>query len=416
MLCTVFTYRSLNSAAASSYQQLRNSQLQKKPAIEKTLQERLQEARLPKHMRGGNEHYKEQLSQREAELLQRARKAMGWQRLVYEAFPDSWQAGPFAVSCAGLYITKIKPPGEEAHGSTQQDGEGAPLWQRRMAGAFALGPIPSVLRPALDSGAQQALFDAGAGRWLLHWKGKVPTATADEHAAYHATHISAALAHHHNLPQPTQRTKEPRQAAVFHPALASCRARRQSRERAKIQGHGRDMQHPSVALDCHACSNTWSWEVVVQFVQRGIEEEWLEERTEEVPLQDLTRFDLAVGLALHMLEVSAQFQRVLDIRRKFKEMLTGLRYVHHQGLIHRNLKPDNLFLDRSGTVKIGDFTTTRLLDIPFQVYTPEDPKERDRSGREMRRLWYRARGARFTHLVGMLWVVGLRLHYLAGDT
>merc|ERR1719287_381565 len=43
-----------------------------------------------------------------------------------------------------------------------------------------------------------------------------------------------------------------------------------------------------------------------------------------------------------------------------------------------------------GVVKLGDFTTTRMLDIPFQSYTPEDSKERERSGREMRRLWYRA--------------------------
>eukprot|EP00428_Durinskia_dybowskii_P049994 CAMPEP_0170331908 /NCGR_PEP_ID=MMETSP0116_2-20130129/66941_1 /TAXON_ID=400756 /ORGANISM="Durinskia baltica, Strain CSIRO CS-38" /LENGTH=654 /DNA_ID=CAMNT_0010585185 /DNA_START=1 /DNA_END=1966 /DNA_ORIENTATION=- len=58
--------------------------------------------------------------------------------------------------------------------------------------------------------------------------------------------------------------------------------------------------------------------------------------------------------------------------------------------MHRNLKPDNIFIDQRGCVKLGDFTTTRMLDIPLQAYTPEDPKERDRSGREMRRLWYRA--------------------------
>ena len=81
--------------------------------------------------------------------------------------------------------------------------------------------------------------------------------------------------------------------------------------------------------------------------------------------------------------------RMNDIRWNFAQMLTGLKYLHHQGLMHRNLKPDNIFIDQKGTVKIGDFTTTRMLDIPFQAYTPEDPKERDRSGREMRRLWYR---------------------------
>jgi len=90
------------------------------------------------------------------------------------------------------------------------------------------------------------------------------------------------------------------------------------------------------------------------------------------------------------LEAQATCERLVDIRVKFRQLLTGLSFVHHQGVMHRNLKPDNIFITVAGTVKIGDFTTTRVLDIPFQAYTPEDPKERDRSGREMRRLWYRA--------------------------
>jgi len=90
------------------------------------------------------------------------------------------------------------------------------------------------------------------------------------------------------------------------------------------------------------------------------------------------------------LEMMMSLERCVDIRVKFRQVLTGLSHLHHQGIMHRNLKPDNLFLDLNGTVKLGDFTTTRMLDIPFQAYTPEDPKERDRSGREMKRLWYRA--------------------------
>ena len=31
-----------------------------------------------------------------------------------------------------------------------------------------------------------------------------------------------------------------------------------------------------------------------------------------------------------------------------------------------------------------------MVTVPHFQYTPEDPKERDRSGREARRLWYRA--------------------------
>lgn len=90
------------------------------------------------------------------------------------------------------------------------------------------------------------------------------------------------------------------------------------------------------------------------------------------------------------LDGTGSCERLVAIRIKFRQLLTGLSFIHHQGVMHRNLKPDNLFLDHQGNVKIGDFTTPRMLDIPVQAYTPEDPKERDRSGREMRRLWYRA--------------------------
>ena len=58
--------------------------------------------------------------------------------------------------------------------------------------------------------------------------------------------------------------------------------------------------------------------------------------------------------------------------------------------MHRNLKPDNVLVERDDQVKLSDFSLCRLALIPHVAYTPEDPKERERSGREARRLWYRA--------------------------
>lgn len=58
--------------------------------------------------------------------------------------------------------------------------------------------------------------------------------------------------------------------------------------------------------------------------------------------------------------------------------------------MHRNLKPDNIMVSENGSVIITDFCLSRLTCIPHSCYTPEDPKERERSGREGRRLWYRA--------------------------
>ena len=41
--------------------------------------------------------------------------------------------------------------------------------------------------------------------------------------------------------------------------------------------------------------------------------------------------------------------------RMFREIIEGLLHIHSQGMIHRDLKPVNIFLDSSDQVKIGDF-------------------------------------------------------------
>jgi serine/threonine protein kinase len=72
------------------------------------------------------------------------------------------------------------------------------------------------------------------------------------------------------------------------------------------------------------------------------------------------------------------------------QILQGVSYCHHRGLMHRNLKPDNVLLTEDEQVKLSDFSLSRIIMHPHVPYTPEDPKERERSGREARRLWYRA--------------------------
>lgn len=41
--------------------------------------------------------------------------------------------------------------------------------------------------------------------------------------------------------------------------------------------------------------------------------------------------------------------------RLFREIIEGLTHLHQQGMIHRDLKPVNIFLDSNDHVKIGDF-------------------------------------------------------------
>lgn len=78
-----------------------------------------------------------------------------------------------------------------------------------------------------------------------------------------------------------------------------------------------------------------------------------------------------------------------------------MHQLHNHQIIHRNLKPENIFVDLHDIdqpvtianikqLRIGDLMFGREVDFPDRAYTPEDPKERDRSGREARRMWYKA--------------------------
>lgn len=44
----------------------------------------------------------------------------------------------------------------------------------------------------------------------------------------------------------------------------------------------------------------------------------------------------------------------------FRQLVTGVKYCHNQGVCHRDLKPENLLLDESGLLKISDFGLSAL--------------------------------------------------------
>lgn len=61
------------------------------------------------------------------------------------------------------------------------------------------------------------------------------------------------------------------------------------------------------------------------------------------------------------------------------QLLRGVAYCHQQRVLHRDLKPQNLLINREGALKLADFGLARAFGIPVRSYT-----------HEVVTLWYRA--------------------------
>jgi len=61
------------------------------------------------------------------------------------------------------------------------------------------------------------------------------------------------------------------------------------------------------------------------------------------------------------------------------QLLQGMLFCHQRRVLHRDMKPQNLLIDKNGCIKIADFGLARAFGIPVRVYT-----------HEVVTLWYRA--------------------------
>ncbi|PRP79934.1 hypothetical protein PROFUN_05910 [Planoprotostelium fungivorum] len=75
--------------------------------------------------------------------------------------------------------------------------------------------------------------------------------------------------------------------------------------------------------------------------------------------------------------------RILDARLTksyFRQIIKGVHFCHSHRILHRDLKPNNLLIDKTGTIKIADFGLSRAFVVPTtRPYTTE-----------VVTLWYRA--------------------------
>ncbi|EGV66829.1 Cyclin-dependent kinase catalytic subunit [Yamadazyma tenuis] len=59
------------------------------------------------------------------------------------------------------------------------------------------------------------------------------------------------------------------------------------------------------------------------------------------------------------------------IKRFLNQLVKGIKHCHSHRVLHRDLKPQNLLIDKEGNLKVADFGLARAFGVPLRAYTHE---------------------------------------------
>lgn len=106
-----------------------------------------------------------------------------------------------------------------------------------------------------------------------------------------------------------------------------------------------------------------------------------------VQLFDVAVMDSSIFMIFEYLDMD--LKKLLDkykpsftpklVKSYMHQMLDAIAFCHMHRILHRDLKPQNLLVDRDGHLKLADFGLARSFNVPMRAYT-----------HEVVTLWYRA--------------------------
>jgi serine/threonine protein kinase len=90
---------------------------------------------------------------------------------------------------------------------------------------------------------------------------------------------------------------------------------------------------------------------------------------------------MVLEFGIELLEFSKHKEVMLSrelIRCLLQQLTAAVCYLHSQGVMHRDIKPDNIYLMNDGTLKLGDFSIATSISrtAPFELVEGQEQHER----------------------------------------